>query len=78
VVTNPNLTWATMMPTATSTNAIGTGVVLNDKFTTDKNGVTRGTVWDIGAYEYIARPTATFGAGAPFIFGAGPVVTFGQ
>jgi len=31
---------------------IGAGVELNSIFTTDKAGTTRGSTWDIGAYEY--------------------------
>lgn len=36
---------------------IGLGVALNAIFTTDKNGVTRGGTWDIGAYAYSSTPT---------------------
>lgn len=38
--------------------AIGLGTNLNAIFTTDRLGKTRGTLWDIGAYEYQA-PSAT-------------------
>jgi hypothetical protein len=31
---------------------IGVGVQLNDLFATDKDGITRGSSWDIGAYQY--------------------------
>lgn len=34
--------------------ARGNGTALNSLFTTDKDGVTRGATWDIGAYEYDA------------------------
>lgn len=37
-----------------SSPAIGDGVQLNTEFTDDLDKVTRGTVWDIGAYEYEA------------------------
>jgi hypothetical protein len=35
-----------------SSPLIGKGVQLNASFTVDKDGVTRGAAWDIGAYEY--------------------------
>lgn len=36
--------------------AIGYGTNLNSIFTTDYDGVTRGTAWDAGAYEYVGAP----------------------
>jgi hypothetical protein len=33
--------------------AIGAATALNGTFTTDKDGVLRGIIWDIGAYKYI-------------------------
>jgi hypothetical protein len=50
-----------------SSSLIGVATNLNAFFTTDAAGTTRGTVWDIGAYEYEAAPapsgsTNTFGA----------------
>ncbi len=46
--------------TIASTAAIGNATQLNSTFTTDKNGVVRGTTWDIGAYEFNSG-----GVGAP-------------
>jgi hypothetical protein len=51
VTVNPALD-ATYKPAATS-SVVDAGADLSAYFTTDKAGVTR-TVWDIGAYEYIA------------------------
>lgn len=39
--------------------AIGVGANLNSYFTTDFDGTTRGTTWDIGAYEYEPPPPPT-------------------
>ena len=39
---------------AVGSAAIGSGANLNSYFTTDKNGTTRGSTWDIGAYQYAA------------------------
>lgn len=36
--------------------AVGAGAVLNLIFTDDYAGTTRGTIWDIGAYEYESPP----------------------
>lgn len=41
--------------------AIGAGIALNSEFTTDFDGVTRGTTWDMGAYEYISSETVNNG-----------------
>ncbi len=41
-------------PDAANDLVVGIGVQLNTSFTADKAGTTRGTVWDIGAYEYEA------------------------
>ena len=39
---------------ASNSPAIGAGLAFNSFFTGDKNGVTRGAVWDMGAFEYAA------------------------
>lgn len=41
-------------PTALSNSTVGAGTNENAFFTTDILGVVRGSVWDIGAYEYVA------------------------
>jgi hypothetical protein len=48
---NPDLN-SNYTPKVTSTEVIGKGTQLNSIFTTDKNGVIRGSNWDIGAYQY--------------------------
>lgn len=39
--------------------AIAAGSNLNTEFTTDIDGITRGSTWDIGAYEYVAGEGAS-------------------
>lgn len=57
-------------PTSPSAPTVGQGGSLNNIFTTDINGVTRGNLWDIGAYQFQNS----------FLiiqYGAGPIIQFG-
>jgi hypothetical protein len=57
-----------------TSNATDAGVSLSTMFTTDKNGITRGAAWDIGAYEYdssTAKSVMSIGSGAAMSIGAG-------
>lgn len=65
-----------------TSDAIGKGVNLGSDCTgcaTDYAGTTRGTVWDIGAYEYEAGsflyPSVTIDSGAGVSIGSGAVMT---
>lgn len=40
-------------------DAIGRGIALNNLFTTDSAGTTRGSTWDIGAFQYAAGSLPT-------------------
>jgi len=44
---------------SSSSSLIGAGVVMNDRFTVDKVGSTRGAAWDIGAFEYGAESASS-------------------
>jgi hypothetical protein len=52
VTTNPSLDSGYAPPVGSS--AVDSGANLSTLFTTDKAGVSRGALWDIGAYEYAA------------------------
>ena len=43
---------ASYQPADSQAGVVGEGVALNGAFTTDKNSISRGTAWDIGAYEF--------------------------
>jgi len=51
ITDNPDLN-ANYKPDEGDDPVVNAGVALNGTFTTDKDGTTRGTTWDMGAYEF--------------------------